>query len=354
MARCNTMKLALKSNVTTIVIIFICVFPLFFTQVVNGHGGSHDDGEEHVDDVGAPPDVRSKGLVLVKIYCLIILLVSTFVCGVSPYYWRWNETFLLLGTQFAGGIFLGTSLLHFLSDANETFKDLTKNHYPFAYMLASFGYIFTMLGDCIILYVTQRSRSNRDAKIEVDEEGGGIEEQERNRIPPSAHLQPAEVLLRSSSFSDTMLLIAALCFHSVFEGIAVGVADNKADAWRSLWTISLHKIFAAIAMGIALLRLLPDRPFVATIAYSFAFAVSSPIGVGIGIGIDATTQGKVADWIYAISMGFATGIFIYVAIHHLISKGYKPEKPSYFDTPFFKFASVLLGVAVMAVVMIWD
>ncbi|RZC93676.1 hypothetical protein C5167_007717 [Papaver somniferum] len=269
-------------------------------HIVNGHGGSHDEDEEHVDEVGAHSEVRSKGLILVKIYCLIILLVSTFVCGVSPYYLRWNESFLLLGTQFAGGIFLATSLLHFLSDSNETFEDLTENHYPFAYMLASFGYIFTMLGDCIILYVTQRSRSSRDAKIEVD-----VEEQEMNRIAPSAHLQPAEV-------------------------------------------------FAAVAMGIALLRLLPDRPFLATIAYSFAFAISSPIGVGIGIGIDATTQGKVADWIYAISMGFATGIFIYVAIHHLISKSYRPETPSFLDTPFFKFASVLLGVGVMAVVMIWD
>ncbi|KAI3833162.1 hypothetical protein MKX03_023059 [Papaver bracteatum] len=349
MASCNTMKLALKPKIATILILFICVFSLFYSQVVNGHGGSHDEDEEHVDEAGAHSDVRSKGLILVKIFCLIILLVSTFVCGVSPYFLRWNETFLLLGTQFAGGIFLATSLLHFLSDSNETFEDLTENHYPFAYMLASFGYIFTMLGDCIILYVTQRSRSSGDAKIEVD-----VEEQERNRIAPPAHLQPAEVLLRSSSFSDTVLLIAALCFHSVFEGIAIGVADNKADAWRSLWTISLHKVFAAVAMGIALLRLLPDRPFLATIAYSFAFAISSPIGVGIGIGIDATTQGKVADWIYAISMGFATGIFIYVAIHHLISKGYKPEKHSFFDTPFFKFASVLLGVGVMAVVMIWD
>lgn len=107
-------------------------------------------------------------------------------------------------------------------------------------------------------------------------------------------------------------------------------------------------------MGIALLRMIPKRPFLATVAYSFAFAVSSPIGVGIGIAIDATTQGKVADWIYAISMGLACGVFIYVAINHLIAKGYKPQAQSVFDTPFFKFLAVLLGVGVIAVVMIWD
>uniref|UniRef100_A0A7C9CZ08 Zinc/iron permease n=2 Tax=Opuntia streptacantha TaxID=393608 RepID=A0A7C9CZ08_OPUST len=107
-------------------------------------------------------------------------------------------------------------------------------------------------------------------------------------------------------------------------------------------------------MGIALLRMIPKRPLFATIMYSFAFAISSPLGVAIGIGIDATTEGHAADWTYAITMGFACGIFIYVAINHLIAKGYKPEKPCYLDTPFIRFTAVLLGVAVMAVVMIWD
>lgn len=107
-------------------------------------------------------------------------------------------------------------------------------------------------------------------------------------------------------------------------------------------------------MGIALLRMIPKRPFVTTAAYSFAFAVSSPVGVGIGIAIDATTQGKAADWIYAISMGLACGVFIYVAINHLVAKGFKPQTQLYFDTPFFKFLAVLAGVGVIAVVMIWD
>jgi len=159
---------------------------------------------------------------------------------------------------------------------------------------------------------------------------------------------------KTTSFGDTVLLIFALCFHSVFEGIAVGVADTKGDAWRNLWTISLHKIFAAIAMGIALLRMIPKRPFLLTAAYSFVFAISSPIGVGIGIAIDATTQGRVADWLYAISMGLACGVFVYVAINHLIAKGFKPLAKSYFDTQYFKFLAVLLGVGVIAVVMIWD
>ncbi|KAB2620631.1 zinc transporter 2 [Pyrus ussuriensis x Pyrus communis] len=316
MAYTPFIRTSLKSTFLLVSVLLLSLQPF----LVNGHGGSnHDDSGQH-------EDLHTKGLVLVKVWCLIILLVSTFAGGISPYFYRWNESFLLLGTQFAGGVFLGTSLMHFLSDSDETFHDLTTKAYPFAFMLASAGYLLTMLGDCIVLVEVEEGRT--------------------------ADANP--VFLKTSSFGDTILLILALCFHSVFEGIAVGIADTKSDAWRNLWTISLHKIFAAIAMGIALLRMLPKRAFLVTAAYSFAFAVSSPVGVGIGIAINATTQGPVADWIYAISMGLACGVFVYVAINHLIAKGFKPQAKCYFDTPAFKFVSVLLGVGVIAVVMIWD
>jgi zinc transporter 1/2/3 len=157
----------------------------------------------------------------------------------------------------------------------------------------------------------------------------------------------------ASSFGDTILLIFALCFHSIFEGIAIGVEKTKANAWRALWTISLHKIFAAIAMGISLLRTIPDHPFVSCVAYAFVFAISSPIGVAIGIIIDTTTQGLVADWIFAISMGLACGVFIYVSINHLSTKGYLPQRSVLVDTPLYKFLAVSLGIGVVAVVMIW-
>ncbi|KAK9727218.1 hypothetical protein RND81_05G266300 [Saponaria officinalis] len=248
-------------------------------------------------------------------------------------------------TQFAGGVFLGTSMMHFLSDSTSTFESLTSIEYPFSFMLACAGYLVTMFSDCVISYVANRSSGVND-KVEIEQ--GKTREHD---APPDLH---NPVFTKTSSLGDTMLLITALCFHSIFEGIAVGIAATEADAWKNLWTITLHKVFAAIAMGIALLKMLPKRPLLATILYSFAFAISSPIGVGIGLGIDATSEGRAADWTYAIAMGFGCGIFVYVSICHLIAKGYKPQSPCYFDTPFYRFTAVVLGVGLIAVVMIWD
>lgn len=133
------------------------------------HGGGSDDDADADADAGSdspPPNLRSKSLILVKIWCLIIVFFGTFIGGVSPYFLKWNEGFLVLGTQFAGGVFLGTAMMHFLSDSNETFGDLTEKEYPFAFMLASSGYLITMLADCLISHVVVGKRSV------IDVEGG--------------------------------------------------------------------------------------------------------------------------------------------------------------------------------------
>ncbi|CAN6828556.1 hypothetical protein Bca4012_008305 [Brassica carinata] len=347
-------------------LVFFFFFLLFLVLVVpclsHGGGGDHDDDE-------SPPakstDLKSKSLITVKIACLVIIFVLTFISGVSPYFLKWSQGFLVLGTQFAGGVFLATALMHFLSDADETFRDLLTAEgesepspaYPFAYMLACAGYMLTMLADSVIAHVYSKTTSK-----DVELQGTKLERFLISQIPIK---NDAEGLLlfsfsgeekpnQGSGIGDSILLIVALCFHSVFEGIAIGISETKADAWRALWTITLHKVFAAIAMGIALLRMIPDRPLLSSIMYSFAFAISSPIGVAIGIVIDATTQGTVADWIFAVSMSFACGVFVYVSVNHLLAKGYLPNRKVNVDEPRFKFLAVLSGVVVIAIVMIWD
>lgn len=340
-------------------------------QLVVAQGGSPNGSS--FDET----NLREKGLVLVKIWCLIIVFLGTFGGGISPYFFRWNESFLLLGSQFAAGVFLGTAWMHFLSDSAGTFGDLTVKTYPFAFMLCTAGYLFTMLADVIVVWVYEKQDRpsihgahpvERIADIGDTESGVPTHtgetplniQEEVPQTPPQTDRQMNTMkgtsLIKRTSLGDSLLLILALIFHSVFEGIAIGVAATKADAWRALWTVCLHKIFAAIAMGIALLRIIPKRPFLSCAAYAFAFAISSPIGIGIGILIDATTQGRIADWIYAISMGFACGVFVYVAINHLLLKGiiHNPQNRIRFDIPFYKYLAVVIGAGLIAVVMIWD
>jgi len=134
---------------------------------------AHGGGDADADGGDSPaPDLRARGLVAAKLWCLAVVFAGTLLGGVSPYFLRWNEAFLALGTQFAGGVFLGTALMHFLSDADETFGDLLPDSaYPWAFMLACAGYVVTTLADVVISHVVSRGRAAADSGAGGDGEG---------------------------------------------------------------------------------------------------------------------------------------------------------------------------------------
>ena len=98
-----------------------------------------------------------------------------------------------MGTQFAGEVFLATSLIHFLNDSAGTFADLTAKTYPFVFMLASAGYVSTLLADCIVASLT--SGGKREARVLFVEEGRTPEEQ-----PKEVHVDVNPEFLRTTSF----------------------------------------------------------------------------------------------------------------------------------------------------------
>ncbi|KAG5254684.1 zinc transporter [Salix suchowensis] len=229
-------------------LVFLSLF-LSLLLLTAGHSGHNDDADADAD--AEKIDLRSKSLILVKIWCLILIFTGTFIAGVSPYFLKWKEGFLVLGTQFASGVFLATALMHFLSDANETFEDLTSKEYPFAFMLACAGYLLTMLADSIISHVYSKDVVSQVNGDDVELQGGVLQGKRSHSNISHSNFQmhngtdgasAKPTLSTASSLGDSILLIFALCFHSVFEGIAIGVAETEADAWRALWTITLHKI----------------------------------------------------------------------------------------------------------------
>ncbi|KAJ7963644.1 Zinc transporter like [Quillaja saponaria] len=62
-------------------------------------------------------------------------------------------------------------MVHFLSDSNETFEDLTKKKYPFAYMLACDGYLLTILSDSLISFVFAKQDGGSDSRADVELQG---------------------------------------------------------------------------------------------------------------------------------------------------------------------------------------
>jgi zinc transporter 1/2/3 len=137
-------------------LLLLCLSAAAAATTAWAHGGG---GDADSDADSAKPNLRARGLVATKLWCLAVVFAGTLLGGLSPYFMRWNEAFLALGTQFAGGVFLGTALMHFLADADETFGDLLPaSAYPWAFMLACAGYVVTTLADVVVSHVVSRGR----------------------------------------------------------------------------------------------------------------------------------------------------------------------------------------------------
>lgn len=150
----NHTKSTPKTMIRPSLLLILCLCFFYLTVSAAAHGAHHDD--DGGSDPSPSPNLHSRSLILVKVWCLVLVFACTFLAGLSPCFFKWNEGFLVLGTQFAGGVFLGTSIMHFLSDSDATFHDLTDKEYPVAFMLACSGYLVTMLADCVVSYVYRK------------------------------------------------------------------------------------------------------------------------------------------------------------------------------------------------------
>ncbi|XP_031106115.1 zinc transporter 11-like [Ipomoea triloba] len=340
---------------------------LFLVVSASAHGGHYDDNSNSdikYSPLEKPNLMRPWSFILVNILCQILV----FVGGILPYFLRLNEGFLVRGTKFATTVFLVTDrtvLVHILTHA--------KKNPLFSFMVTSCGYLVVMFAGGVISYIygKQTNTNGGSNTPTVDLQLQGLIFFDLFIFPcimyeftdPGHMLQHIYIYAGNVAeggnlngqyheyflaLEDSLPLIFALCFHSVFEGIATGVAgDTKAAG--DVWTICFQKIFAAVAMGIALLRMIPDRPLSSYIAYALTFAISSPTGVSIGILIHATTQASVADWIYSISIHLAYGAFLFISINRLLSKGYGPQPPVAVDKPYHNFLALLLAIGIMTV-----
>lgn len=297
---------------------------------------SHTDPDKPKD---AGLNLRARSLIGAKCAALAIDFAAPFLGTIFPYFFRKSNSFLLLGTQFAGGVFLSSALMHFLSDSNVTFKQLLPAvNYSLAAMFAVVGYLLTMLADVLVHRVYNHRAFQQLRKEDLENATEGPETK--------------AAILKTMNLFDLLLLTLTLCFHSVFDGLAVGVTATPREAWKEMWRVGLHKSIMGIGLGIVVLRLASTRRLLNSLVYGFAFSISTSVGIAIGILLDSTNWGSSADWIFAVWMGIGTGVFIYVVINHLLA--WDNHKLLHKEQALFRWLAVLFGFIATAVILIWD
>jgi zinc transporter 1/2/3 len=354
-----------------------------------------------LSDISAAPapapeasvNLRSSGLISSKGSSMVVFFFVPFIGAMMTYFVIINDTVLRLGLLFSAGLFFAMGVMHLTGDAVAGLGDLTPDPYPYALLLVVSGFFVAWFADVTVHAIWER-KAEREArqtseKLMETEKLSCCKVSSENAVKTSKcsgvdcscdgnsckcaasslHLELGEEAMKAGSAVEAQLamgvdrsvhtlnelplvellfLLLALCFHGVFEGLAVGLTNSSYSCWDLTLTIVLHKFFEGSALGSALKQQNRSRPWWSYVVYASIFSIMAPIGIAIGIILDSTVEPVSAAWVEAIGNGFAAGVFIFVAVCHLMQKGAKKRATDKWWTPYVLWLFTALGGAVFA------
>ncbi|XP_066996021.2 zinc transporter ZIP1 [Anabrus simplex] len=144
------------------------------------------------------------------------------------------------------------------------------------------------------------------------------------------------------------LVVLALSFHSVFEGLAIGLQRTERGVWYLFTAVSIHACAILFCVGMELV--MSGMKFVNMVIYVVVLSVMSPLGVMFGI--LATIHGPGDDGsqslVVAVLQGIAGGTILYITFFEVLDREKKRETGSSSLRLLFTLVGFALMVALEA------
>jgi zinc transporter 1/2/3 len=141
----------------------------------------------------------------------------------------------------------------------------------------------------------------------------------------------------------SFLVVVALSFHSVFEGLAIGLQQTQRDVWYLFSAVSIHACAILFCVGLELvtsgIRLLN------LVLYIVTLSLVSPLGVVIGIlvTVHSSSDGPVQELLVAVLQGIAGGTILYITFFEVLDR----EKRKDTGCGIMRIVFILIGFSVM-------
>ncbi|XP_070183429.1 uncharacterized protein [Littorina saxatilis] len=145
------------------------------------------------------------------------------------------------------------------------------------------------------------------------------------------------------------LLLLAMSFHTIFDGLAVGLQKHTHALWSVLTAIVIHKAIVSTCLGIELASVMQHRPLRAVVSM-LLFAIMAPIGVGIGMGVTSGGVDVRAQLLAgSVLQAIATGAFLYVTNMEILGQSMASH-----DGSVLKVLTAVAGFCAMSGLKVWE
>jgi zinc transporter 1/2/3 len=134
------------------------------------------------------------------------------------------------------------------------------------------------------------------------------------------------------------LLVAALSFHSIFEGMAIGLQPTQSDVWFLFTAVIVHELAIMFCIGMEMLE--SKLRVLLYVIYMVELGLITSVGVGVGILVTEYVHDPSATHllIIAILQGIAAGTLLYVTFLEVLER--ERHKPG---NGLVKLAAIAIG-----------
>lgn len=268
----------------------------------------------------------------------LLLLFGTFFLGVVPIWLVKRLTAIQRGAQglaflvcLGGGVLFATTFLHLIPEVREGFEKVD-TEFPVAEGVVCLGFLAVYaLEELIHTWLGHghstagQGHSNSPAVAERHDEPerstqNGTSAVHENEIAPEPDAEePPTTTDEGAPLQEIttagILIVAALSFHSLFEGLSLGLQDSESSTWIMFLAISIHKYVLAFVVGFDLCA---SRVRVRNVVIQIAvFSVMSPLGALVG----AITRHNLEGTTVVVALnGIAAGTLIYITFFEVLQR----------------------------------
>ena len=317
---------------------------------------------------------------ILKITSIVVFLGMAMGFGVMPYFitrCRTSTKFLGLANAFSGGLFLGIGLFHILPESAEILKDVTDA--PLPYFLAFLSYALILFVEKVAFNshslmhhdhdhshseqeLSVKKEDEKDEKVSLvrnTETDNGYFNEEKNENEKNENEKNKNELNEIKDEKDEeqklneeenehehhhhehetktsgitpYILLLALGFHGLFEGMALGIQSSIEGTLFLFMAIAAHKWAASLTLGISFVKAKVSKKQLVLMV--LIFALIGPVGVALGLILSTTAN----EYVEGIFLAISTGTFLYISCSEVIVEEF--ENP---DLKIYKFLMFMLG-----------
>ncbi|XP_074270323.1 putative zinc transporter 8 [Silene latifolia] len=352
---------------------FLVIF-LSFTKLANAHA-QDVSGCEASASHGCYDKEKSLKLKIIGIFTILVTsvigislpLFSTAFLVLHP-----DRTAALMVRTLASGVILSTGFMHMLSHAwaNLTSECLPENPwriYPTTTLIAMFTAILTMMMDTIA--TAYYKKKGMTSKLHHHGDGGhgdgvyvmhhaendeteSVEQNNDEIVQGGTVRKKATQLLRYRVVAQVLQL--GIVVHSIVIGLSMGVSNNPCTIRPLVTSMCFHQLFEGMALGGCFFQ--ADYGIKMKVIVVGFFATTTPLGIAIGIAISNVydENSPTALIIAGVLSAMSSGILIYMALVGLLAADFKgPKLQANVKLQFVCYSAVFLGMGAMSLMAKW-